>query len=243
MITRGNLFANIRTIARVLGVDASSRLFNDMLLAHADGLVQGPLMALATGAALIRAGDFSVPGMEDWLNVVRREGATHFTSVPTVWTLIDRYARHDDYFAAPEVRILSSVAAALDPALWARLEARFGRRLVNQYGLTETVTSALYAGPHEEAGAFGTIGRPVDCEARIEAVEGGTSVGELQLRGANVFPGYWRNAERHAGDVHRRRLDEDGRPREAPRGRKLRDPGPPEDRHHAGRIPDPSGGD
>ncbi|HKX09712.1 MAG TPA: AMP-binding protein [Stellaceae bacterium] len=203
MLTRRNLLANLTTLSRLFAYDSSSRIFNDMVLAHGDGLVQGPLLALANGCALIRSGGFTIQGMEDWLNRVRLERASHVIAVPTVWSMIDRYARHDDYFDAPECRALLSVAARLDPDLWRRLEARFERPVFNQYGLTETVASALYAGPHPEMGAFGSIGRPVDCEARIAGADGSASgddaPGELQLRGTNIFKGYWKNPERSAG--------------------------------------------
>jgi long-chain acyl-CoA synthetase len=195
MVTLRQLGANVATLAEMLGIDRRSRLFNDMVLAHADGLVQGPILALASGATLIRAGGFSVSGLEDWLNTVRREGATHFTTVPTVWALIDRYAQHDDYFAAPGFQALSSVAAELHPALWARIEARFGHPVTNQYGLSETVASALYAGPHPRAGERFSVGVPVDCAARIVPAQPGDTVGELQLQGEQIFAGYWRNEE------------------------------------------------
>ena len=192
-ITRRNVLANAATVARVMNLNEGDRLFNDMMLAHADGLVQGPVLAMTAGASVIRAGGFAVSRMEDWLNRVRREGATHFITVPTVWALIDRYALHDDYFDAPEMRLLMSCAAKLEHDLWTRIEQRFGKSLANEYGLTETAMSALYAGPHGEMGAKGTIGKPVDCEARLDP-----ETGELQLRGDNIFPGYWRNETRTA---------------------------------------------
>lgn len=192
-ITRRNLLANTATIARVMRLNEGDRLFNDMVLAHADGLIQGPVLAMMASASVIRAGGFSVSRMEDWLNTVRREGATHFIAVPTVWALINRYALHDDYFDAPEMRLLMSCAAKLESDLWSRIEQRFGKPLANEYGLTETVMSALYAGPHDEMGAKGTIGKPVDCEARLDP-----ETGELLLRGDNIFPGYWRNKTRTA---------------------------------------------
>jgi acyl-coenzyme A synthetase/AMP-(fatty) acid ligase/acyl carrier protein len=175
-----------------------------MVLAHGDGLVQGPMMALGTGCALIRAGGFAVDRIEDWLDTVRREGATHVITVPTVWAMIDRYAQHSDYFAAPDFRGLSSVAAYLDPTLWDRLERRFGHPITNQYGLTETVASALYAGSHPETGARHTVGRPIDCEARVVPIGEGDA-GELQLRGDNIFAGYWGDKDRTS-----RTLVEDG---------------------------------
>lgn len=204
MINRGALAANVATIARVLEIDSSARVFNDMILAHGDGLVQGPMLALLTGCAIIRSGGFSVDRIEAWLNRVRTTRATHFLTVPTIWTLIDRYCTHDDYFDAPEFRYLGTVAAAMPAELWERLEQRFNRPLINQYGLTETVASALYAGRAPAAGARFTIGQPVDCEAKIAPVEGADPAceeGELLLRGPNIFDGYWKNAERTAATL------------------------------------------
>ena len=202
-ISRRNILANVATISRLFAVDQHTRIFNDMVLAHADGMIQGPIMALANGATAIRSGGFTVQGMEPWLERVRETRATHVITVPTVWSLIDRYARRDDYFHGQDCRALMSVAAKLDTGLWLRLERRFGRPVYNQYGLTETVASALYAGPHPEMGARGTLGKPVDCEARIVAPPSGASTlppgaGELQLRGDNIFQGYWNNASRTA---------------------------------------------
>jgi len=217
-ISRGNLFANLATLSRLFDYDETSRIFNDMVLAHADGLIQGPLLAVANGCTVVRSGGFQLARMEDWLGRVRSTRSTHVITVPTIWSMIDQYAGHDDYFDAPECRALMSVAAKLSEALWMRLETRFKRSVFNQYGLTETVTSALYAGPHPEMGAFGTLGKPVDCEARIEPVGADDAEGELQLRGDNIFAGYWQDAERSGasfaadgwlktGDLARRRND------------------------------------
>jgi acyl-CoA synthetase (AMP-forming)/AMP-acid ligase II/acyl carrier protein len=196
-ISRANLFANLATISRLFGYSESSRIFNDMMLAHADGMIQGPVLALACGGAVVRAGGFALHRLEAWLGQVRAARATHVITVPTIWTMIDQHAAHDDYFDAPECVSLQSVAAKLPEALWARLESRFGMPIANHYGLTETVASALYAGPHTAMGGFGSIGKPVDCMARIDPDAGGVE-GELQLRGANVSPGYWQDPARDA---------------------------------------------
>ena len=199
-VTRGNLFANLATQTRVFGYDNRSRIFNDMILAHADGMIQGPIQALVAGCAVIRSGGFSLPVIESWLGRVRAERATHVITVPTVWAMIDQYARHDDYFDAPECGALLSVAAKLPDDLWRRLETRFARPVFNQYGLTETVVTALWAGRHREMGGFGTIGKPIDGEAGIDHAmidqDWPDGAGELLLRGAHVFPGYWRDEAR-----------------------------------------------
>jgi long-chain acyl-CoA synthetase len=195
MVTHRNLFTHLETLSRVFGYDMDSRIFNGLSLAHADGLVQGPLLALANGCALIRPGPFAVTTMENWLNSVRADGATHFLSVPTVYALIDRHAAHDDYFDAPVFRCLVSSAAKLDEGLWRRLEKRFDRPVFNHYGLTETVASGLYAGPHPDMGPIGTIGKPIDMAVRLVGVDGRDvpegETGEIWLSGDNVFAGYW----------------------------------------------------
>lgn len=197
MISRKNLFANVESITKVLKVGNSSVVFNDMVLAHGDGLVQGPMLCLHSGATLVRAGGFSIDSIETWLEAVRREGVTHFITVPTVWAMIDRYAKYDDYFPQDRVETLSSVAAWLQPALWDRIETRFKRSLISQYGLTETVASALYAGSSVQAGSKYAAGIPVDCEARIQHQPGcKAEEGELQLKGDNVFSGYWNDPVR-----------------------------------------------
>lgn len=197
MISHRNLFSHLATLSRVFAYDESSGIFNGMVLAHADGLVQGPLLALACGCRTIRPPAFSAQSLERHLNLVRAKQATHFLTVPTVYRLIDRYARHADYFEAEEFVALISVAAKLDSDLWHRLEDRFRRPVYNVYGLTETVTSALYAGP--ELGPPGTIGKPIDIEARLVRPDGSAAqpgeTGEIWLRGDNVSPGYFANPE------------------------------------------------
>ena len=207
MITHRNLFSHLDTLSRLFSYDRDSRIFNGMVLAHGDGLVQGPLLALANTCALIRPAPYSAAKLEDWLNSVRAFRATHVLSVPTIYAFIDRYAAHDDYFESDECRYLISVAAKLDEALWRRLETRFGRPVFNQYGLTETVASALYAGPHPEMGPVGTIGAPVDVTVRLVGQDGGDvpegETGEIWLSGDNVFSGYWDDREQTAGVLTR----------------------------------------
>ena len=196
-ISRANLFANLATQTRLFGYDGKARIFNDMILAHADGMMQGPVQALYCGGTVIRAGGFDLARIEQWLGCVRAERASHVITVPTVWAMIDRYAAHDDYFDAPECRMLMSCAAHLPEDLWRRLEARFARPMYNQYGLTETVVTSLWAGPHPDMGGVGTLGKVADGEARVADADA-WGVGELQLRGDNVFPGYWRDPARTA---------------------------------------------
>lgn len=208
MVTHRNLFAHLETLSRIYAYADTSAIFNCTSLAHADGLAQGLLLSLANGCRLIRPPAFSPQTLELQLNRIRAHRATHFITVPTILSLIDRYARHDDYFEADEFVALISSAAKLEEQLWFRLERRFKRPVYNMYGLTETVAGALYTGSGSDFGPLGTIGKPIDIDVQLVCADGTLTndgdLGEIWLRGENVSPGYFANAaattERYDGD-------------------------------------------
>lgn len=203
MLSHGNLTSQLDSIARVFEVGPSSKLFNGLVLFHTDGLIQGPVLCAYAGATLLRPELFDVSRLEEDLCWLRDQGATHIISVPTIYAMIDRYAARDDYFNRPEFSTMLTTSAPIDPELWTRLETRFGKPVVNEYGMTETVAASHFAGPHPEMGGRFTIGLPVGCEAEIIDPQTGEhlprgEVGELCLRGGNIFQGYFGNPEETA---------------------------------------------
>ena len=199
-ITHGNLFAHVATLNRVYGYDANARILNQLPLHHTDGLVEGPMCALLSGGTLHRPGPFSIQQLGRLADWIARHRVTHLVTVPTVLALIERLGDADRaMFRTGDFRFIVSLAGYLDEGLWRRFEDRFGTRIVNVYGLTETVSGSLYAGPDDASHRYGTIGKPVDCECRIVDEAGKDlppgQVGELLLRGPHVMPGYFRNPE------------------------------------------------
>jgi long-chain acyl-CoA synthetase len=161
-----------------------------------------------------------IPTVSDW---VHRHHITHFYTVPTVLALIDRlHETPHEAFATTAFRYVISSAGMLNESLWRRFEERFGVMIVNVYGLTESVTGALYCGPDPATRRIGTLGKPVDTEVRVIDADGADvargAVGELLLRGPQMTPGYFRHPEAsravirdgwfHTGDLVR--FDEDG---------------------------------
>lgn len=195
LITHANLFEHLKTLVRVYGHSEKSRIFNNLSIAHADGLVQGPLLALFTGGLLYRREPFTVQNMEMLLNSIYRHRITHFITVPTVIALMDRLTLKDDYFDDEAFKCIISVAAKLDKALWKRSEERLGVRICNMYGLTETVSGGIFSGPDAHTFKVGTVGKPVDMEIKIVDAEGRElppcEDGELWMKGLNVTPGYF----------------------------------------------------
>jgi long-chain acyl-CoA synthetase len=222
-ITHRNLAAQMQTFVRQYGLDDTTRLLNVLPLHHTDGLTQGVTLTLAAAATLFRPLRFRVERLPQLLGSISTERITHLVTVPSVIALIANLdADYDDCFAGEDFRFVISTAAYLDENLWRRFEERFRTRIVNVYGLTETVCEALYCGPDPGTRRIGTIGKPVDCEARIVGDSGrdvapGTT-GELILRGDNVMRGYFRMPDEtaavlkdgwfHTGDLAA--TDEDG---------------------------------
>lgn len=203
MLSHGNLTSQLDSIARVFEIGPESRLFNGLVLFHTDGLIQGPVLCAYAGATLLRPELFDVSRLEEDLCWLRDQGATHIISVPTIYAMIDRYAARDDYFDRPEFRSMLTTSAPIDPELWIRLEKRFSKPVVNEYGMTETVAASHFAGPHPEMGGRFTIGLPVGCDAAIIDPQTGQhmpkgEVGELCLRGGNIFQGYFGSPEETA---------------------------------------------
>ncbi len=111
----------------------------------------------------------------------------------------------------------------------ARHWAARGVDIVQGYGLTEAAPNVLCLPPEDARRKAGWAGKPypyVDCDLSDE--------GELLVRGPNVFPGYWRNAEATAARVPRR-LASDRRCRRARRRGQLPDPRAPQGHGRLGR--------
>lgn len=215
-ISHSALFHHLGTLSRQFGFDEGSRILNILPLNHVDGLVQGPLAAFFNCAAVYRPFEFSIQRLENLVDIIYRERITHFVAVPTILSLINRLGQgYEDGFSTGDLRFVISTAAYLEKNLWESFEKRFRVRVANVYGLTETVTGGLFSGPGDSDRCIGTIGKPIDCEAKIirdngtDAADG--EPGELLLRGGNIMTGYFEDPEStaraleggwlHTGDI------------------------------------------
>ncbi|ALD21315.1 AMP-binding protein [Hymenobacter sp. DG25A] len=197
-ITHRNLFSHLQTLTNVYGFDADTRLMNILLLYHADGIIQGPILAGYNAAVCIRPLRFDLSNIGALLDSVYKYRVTHLIAVPAMLALIQRFSDgYEDSFRTPDFRFIISVSSHLEEALWGAFAVRFGVRLVNVYGLTETVAGGLFCGPGDESYRIGTVGKPVDMEARIvndfDEEVGDETEGELWLRGDNVMLAYLNN--------------------------------------------------
>lgn len=222
-ITHDNLFAQMATFVRHYGLDRATRILNLLPFHHTDGLTHGAVVSLACGGTLVRPMRFRVDRLPALLDEIYKSRITHFITVPPMLNLIRLLGpEYSDCFDTDDFRFVISTAAYLDPGLWEELQQTHNVRIVNVYGLTETVCEACYCGPDADSFRLGTVGKPVDCEVRIVDENGRTlppgEAGELAIRGDNVMKGYFKMPEEtsevlkdgwfHTGDIAT--LDQDG---------------------------------
>lgn len=215
-ISHRALFAHLQSLARVYRIDGASRILNTLMLSHADGQAQGPLLAFATGASCHRPVRFEISTIERLLDSVFQQRITHMIAVPTMMSLIARLGGgRPDAFQGGDFKYLVSCGAALEAGLWKTMEDVFSVEIINGYGLTETVAGGVFAGGGLGGGQRGSIGQPVDCELRIVDDSGADAAeGELLIRGDLVMSGYFDDETLtrqtlvddwlHTGDIARR---------------------------------------
>lgn len=194
-LSHSNMSAQIAAFRRVYDHDATARVLNPLPLHFTDGLLHGPILCFVTGATLYRPTRFEFQKIEELMDSIYRDRITHLIVVPALLSIMDRLGdAFVDAFKGGDFRYIRSSGDLLPEALWRATEARFGVRVANTYGMSETVCEALYAGPDDATHRPGTIGRPVGCEIAI-VDEAGQAVGqgetgELLIRGGIVMKGY-----------------------------------------------------
>ena len=186
-VTSRAIAADIDALGPAWEWTAEDTLVHGLPLFHVHGLVLGVLGPLRIGSRLVHTGR---PTPEEY---ARAAGSLYF-GVPTVWSRV--CADPGSAKALAGARLLVSGSAALPAPVFANLEGLTGLRPAERYGMTETLitVAARAADPDRRAGS---VGRPLaGIETRLigpdgeEAPHDGTTVGELQVRGATVFSGY-----------------------------------------------------
>ena len=199
-ISHRALLSQMEVLVNQYGMTANDRILNGLPFNHADGLIQGPLLAWVSGAMIFRPPAFSAQTVQALIDSVYRERITHMIAVPTMLALMLHLGTDfRDNFQIPDFRVLVSAAGHLEKDLWEKLEANLGVSVLNMYGLSETVTSALFCGPDQESHKVGTLGLPVNCDIRIIDSDGNTvaegEIGELWIAGEQLMEGYHNEPE------------------------------------------------
>ncbi|OQR65440.1 acyl-CoA synthetase [Streptomyces maremycinicus] len=169
-------------------------LVHGLPLFHVHGLVLGILGPLRRGGSVRHLGRFGTEGVTRELST----GASMLFGVPTMYHRIAEALPDDPALAKAlaGARLLVSGSAALPVHDHERIAAATGRRVIERYGMTETLMNTSVRADGEARA--GTVGVPlpgvelrlVDEDGSAVAAYDGESVGEIQVRGPNLFTEY-----------------------------------------------------
>ncbi|MEJ8566254.1 malonate--CoA ligase [Elongatibacter sediminis] len=197
MLTHGNLISNTETLVDFWQFSASDRLLHALPMFHVHGLFVAIGCVLASGASMRWLPNYDPGKIIEYL-----PECTIMMGVPTYYT---RLLARTDFSGdvCGNMRLFISGSAPLLPETFQAFEARTGHRILERYGMTETNMNT--SNPVDGERRPGTVGPPLPgVEARVVDDQGqpvaNGAVGHLQIRGPNVFAGYWNLPDKTAED-------------------------------------------
>lgn len=194
MLTHANLLSNAEVLAREWGFTDTDVLLHALPIFHTHGLFVASNVVLLTGGAMI-----FLPGFDRDEIIRLLPEATSMMGVPTFYTrLLDdpRFTRD----LVGHMRLFTSGSAPLLAETHVEFEERTGHRILERYGMTETNMNT--SNPYEGERRAGTVGFPLPgVEVKITDPSTGDTMpqgepGMIEVRGPNVFKGYWQMPEK-----------------------------------------------
>lgn len=195
MISHGNLAANGLALQKAWNWQQRDVLLHALPIFHIHGLFVACHNVLLGGSKMIFLEKFDSKTVMELL-----PKATVLMGVPTFYTrLLSEADFNQDY--CDSIRLFISGSAPLLEQTFQEFQQRTGHTIIERYGMTETGMNT--SNPLEGERIAGTVGFPLDgVEARIvdennQTVKCG-DIGMLQVKGDNVFIGYWGMPEKTA---------------------------------------------
>ena len=198
MLSHGNLTSNAFVLAECWRFGRDDVLLHALPVFHTHGLFVATNVTLVGGGALLFQPSFDVDAV---LRLLPR--ATAMMGVPTFYA---RLLARPDFTAetCAHVRLFVSGSAPLSAAVHRAFRERTGHAILERYGMTET--NMITSNPYDGERRPGTVGLPLQgVEVRIADRDTGEAlppgeVGVIEVRGPNVFRGYWRLPEKTQED-------------------------------------------
>jgi long-chain acyl-CoA synthetase len=225
LLTHENLLANARQIAGWLGFDERDRLLTIMPLFHMNAVSVTTMTALYAGASTVVSPKFSASRF--W-QIVSDYQITSFGSVATMLSMLlakneeerrsegakEKNPKSETRDPKSTLRFAMCGSAPVPAEVLRKFEQTFDCLVIEGYGLSESTCRSTFNPPNADRRA-GSCGQPIGNEMKIfddadREVANGT-LGEIVLRGENIFKGYFKNDEAtrkafqngwfHTGDI------------------------------------------
>ena len=197
MITHGNLSSNALALKEIWHFGPEDVLLHALPIFHVHGLFVAINTTLVTGSAMIFLPRFDADEV-----LAHLPRATAMMGVPTFYV---RLLKHPGFTreASAHMRLFVAGSAPLLAQTFDAFEARTGQRILERYGMTEA--GMITSNPYDQERRAGTVGFPLPkVEVRVAdedgRILGAEEVGVLEVRGPNVFKGYWRMPEKTASE-------------------------------------------
>jgi malonyl-CoA/methylmalonyl-CoA synthetase len=189
MITHGNLVSNTETLVKLWRMAETDTLLHALPVFHVHGLFVAINTSLISGATMFWFSKFDAASAMTFL-----PQSTVLMGVPTFYT---RLLEQKDFGrnACRSMRLFVSGSAPLLAATHEEFSQRTGHAILERYGMTET--GMITSNPYDGAREAGTVGYALPgVSVRIR----GEQPGVVEVKGPNVFRGYWRLPEKTAED-------------------------------------------
>jgi len=198
MLTNDNLVSNGEMLVDFWRFASEDRLIHALPIFHVHGLFVAMHCVLFSGASAI-----FMPKFESGAVIGHMGEATVLMGVPTFYIRLlgdERFNRE----AAAHMRLFISGSAPLSADIHRAFEERSGHRVLERYGMTET--GMLTSNPYDGERRAGFVGPPLPgVELRIAEFESGKvlpqgEVGIVEVKGRNIFKGYWQMPDKTAAE-------------------------------------------
>ena len=199
MLSQGNLLSNCQVLASEWKFTSDDSLLHALPIFHTHGLFVATNITLLAGGKILFLPKFDLDVMLGML-----PEATAMMGVPTFYTRLLADARFTRE-AAQHMRLFVSGSAPLLAETHVQFEERTGHRILERYGMTETNMNT--SNPYYGERRAGTVGFPLPgVEVKITDSNTGETlpqgeIGEIEVRGPNVFKGYWQMPEKTAEEL------------------------------------------
>jgi malonyl-CoA/methylmalonyl-CoA synthetase len=192
VLPRRALASNLDALAEVWAWSGRDVLVHGLPLFHVHGLVLGILGPVRLGCRLVHVGRFSAAAIAAELE----QGGTLLFAVPTMYHRLAAAAEKEPGVARAlgRARLLVSGSAPLPAREHERIERLCGQRIVERYGMTETLMNCAVRASGDRRPGY--VGPPLPgVELRLVDDEGAVvaesdAIGEIEIRGPNLFLGY-----------------------------------------------------